>query len=388
MDIAIVGTGRDSGVHARWISECPAFSVTAVACDRAAEAEAEAGTDGFGTGTGEAGTVGSGRSGSGTAGSGAVGTGAGAVLDAVRTYHPHAEPAADALALIRHGRIDAVALTGPADGHGLGPARDTLVSEALARGLLVMCEAPLARDRSTALRLAEEAHTRAARAHVALPLRENPALRHARKALAEGAIGDLLTLDVELHDGAAGPDRTAPGRRAAGVLVERGTHALDLVPWLTGTDLWEVASAWTHRVQDTPYPARETDRPDRGGDDIAQAELRTVVRPARARVTVSRTPAPRPQLLVTVRGDRGVLHTRVDTADGSGLLTLATGAREAQQVFGAHPMNPYRRLADDPHARVGLTPGFDDGLAALTLVDAVLTASGTERRQGSVPGNR
>ncbi|MEV6953733.1 Gfo/Idh/MocA family oxidoreductase [Streptomyces sp. NPDC051183] len=318
MDIAIVGTGRGS-VHARWIAQCPEFSVTAVACAQNTEAAAEV----------------------------------------VRAHHPDAEVTTDALSLIRDGRIDAVAIATPTH------SRDELVSEALNRGLLVMCEAPLAASRQSALELAELAHARDARALVAFQLRENPALQHARQALAQGAVGELLAIDVELHD----DTRTDGGAGGDSALAGLGTHAFDLVPWLTGTGFWEVSSAWT---------------PPGGLDDIAQAELRTIGAPTRARVMVSRRSAARPQLLVTAHGERGAFHVRVNTADGSGLFTLTTGARDAQKLFGAHPMNPYRRLARDLDSGVRLVPGFDDGLAALTLADAALAASATERRKGLV----
>ncbi|MFD3733898.1 Gfo/Idh/MocA family protein [Streptomyces sp. NPDC058632] len=339
MDIAIVGTGRGS-VHARWIAQCPEFSVTAVACAQDTEAAAEM----------------------------------------VRTHHLHAEVTTDALSLIRHGRIDAVAITTPTH------SRHELVSEALTRGLLVMCEAPLAASRQSALKLAELARAQDARAIVAFQLRENPALRHARQAIAEGAVGELLAIDLGLHDDAhtrtAGPGGRRERRDDDGALTELGTHAFDLVPWLTGMGLWEVSSAWTHCLQDG---RSGHDAVPRNVDDIAQAELRTLGCPTRARVMVSRTGTPQSQLLVTAHGDRGVIHVRVNTADGSGLFTLYTGSRDAQQLFGPHPMNPYRRLADDLDSGVRPVSGFDDGLAALTLVDAALGVGGTERREGRVP---
>ncbi|MER5310702.1 Gfo/Idh/MocA family oxidoreductase [Streptomyces sp. NPDC002773] len=321
MEIAIVGTKRGS-VHARWIAQCPEFSVTAVACSQDTEAATEV----------------------------------------VRTYHPHAEVTTDALSLIRHGRIDAVAITTPTH------SRHELVSEALDRGLLVMCEAPLAASRQSALELAELAYARDARTVVSFHLRENPALRHTRQALADGAIGRLLALDIDLHDDVH--------TRSAGddVLTELGTHAFDLVPWLTRTGLWEVSSAWMPGHDAEPGAV----------DDFAQAELRTIGHPTRARVMVSRTGGTRPQLFVTAHGSLGVIRVRVDTADGSGLFTLSTGARDAQQLFGAHSMNPYRRLVDHLDTGIRPEPGFDDGLAALALVDAALKAGGTERWEGRV----
>ncbi|MGW0615402.1 Gfo/Idh/MocA family protein [Streptomyces sp. NPDC002788] len=335
MEIAIVGTRRGS-VHAQWIAQCPEFSVKAVACSQDIETAAEV----------------------------------------VRTHHPHAEVTTDALSLIRHGRIDAVAITTPTH------SRHKLVSEALRRGLLVVCEAPLAASRQSALELAELAHARHARTVVSFQLRENPALRHTRQALAEGAVGQLLAIDIDLHDDtyarSAGSGNQRERRNAGdGALTELGAHAFDLVPWLTGAGLWQVSSAWTHRAQDTPM---SHDAASGTAGDFAQAELRTIVNPTRARVMVSRTGGTQPQLFVTAHGSLGVIRVRVNTADGSGLFTLSTGARDAQQLFGAHSMNPYRRLADDLDTGARPMPCFDDGLAALALVDAVMKVDKTERR--------
>ena len=334
MDIAIVGSGRGD-VHARWIAQCPEFSVTAVACSKDTAAAAEV----------------------------------------VRTYHPHADVTTDALSLLRHGRIDAVAVTAPTH------RRHALVSEALARGLLVMCDVPLAASGASALKLAEQAHAQQARALVAFHLRESAALRHARQAVAEGEVGELLAVDIDLYDDGQGR-ATRHDRRGSsdgdGALTDLGTHAFDLLPWLTGTGLWEVTSAWARRVHDT-WAGHDAGPED--VDDIAQAELRTIGCPTRARVMVARTRATQQQqLLVTAHGTRGICRVRVNTADGSGLYTLSTGARDAQRLFGADSMNPYRRLAEDLRTGVLLGPSFDDGLAALKLVDAALAASAAEGR--------
>jgi predicted dehydrogenase len=304
-----------------------------------------------------------------------------AAAEVVRTYHPNAEVTTDALSLIRHSQIDAVAITAPTH------SRHELVSEALTRGLLVICETPLAADRRSALQLAELAHAQDARAIVAFQLRESPALQHARQVVAEGAIGEILAIDIDVHDDTH--VRTGSrGRRhkrqddGEGALIELGTHAFDLLPWLTGMGFWEVSSAWTHRIHDSWHAGRSA--MPRDVDDIAQAELRTIGYPTRARVMASRTSATQPQLLVTAHGDRGVIHVRVNTTDGSGLFGLSTGARDAQKLFGVHPMNPYRRIADDLGSGVRLLSSFDDGLAARVLVDAALAASGSGRREGRV----
>ncbi|GHH88666.1 hypothetical protein GCM10018793_69120 [Streptomyces sulfonofaciens] len=329
MDVALIGAGRGA-VHAKWLSAVPGFRVAGIACATQAAAAGLA------------------------------------------REHPGAQAGTDPLALIRRAGLGGVVVATPTHAHA------ELVTEALRRDLFVVCEVPLAADPRTALGLAELATARYSRAYTPFQWRENEALRQARAALLAGDVGELVAVDLALHDDShVGPRTRWPWRQrrdtAGGALAELGVHAFDLLRWATGNPTWEVRSAWTHRVLDTrqgPGGPVEVDV-----DDLAQAELRPLGQAARGRVAVSRiSPEPR-RLEAVLTGSRGVIRVTADGTDGSAVLTLTTGARSLRRQTGPQDMNPYKRLAEDIATGIDTAPTFDDGLAAVHLVHTAVAAA-------------
>ncbi|MEV5238667.1 Gfo/Idh/MocA family oxidoreductase [Streptomyces cinnamoneus] len=296
------------------------------------------------------------------------------------------EPDTDPPALIRREGLDAVVVATPTHAHA------ELVTEALRRDLLVVCETPLAPGAPAALKLAELAASLHGRAHVPFQWRENPALQSARSSLLHGAIGELVALDITLDDDShAGPGTPSPWRESresagGGALADLGCHAFDLLLWATGVTTWEVTSAWLHRVHDS---RRGPEGPvDVDVDDVAQVELVALGHPARARVMVSRVTPERRKLEFSALGTRGTLRVVADTRDGSAVLTLTTGGRTRQEQTGPHPMNPYLRLADDLATGTVTLATFDDGLAAVNLMDAAIRRATEAHRTGYVAEDR
>jgi predicted dehydrogenase len=105
--------------------------------------------------------------------------------------------------------------------------------QALARGVAVFCQKPLART-------AEEARTVIAAARAAdrllgcdLSYRHTEAMRRVRNSVVEGEIGDVYAVDLVFHN-AYGPDKSW-AREAAlaggGCAIDLGTHLVDLALW-------------------------------------------------------------------------------------------------------------------------------------------------------------
>ncbi len=326
MNAALIGTRRGA-VHARWLTAAPGFTVVGVAHDRDERTAA-----------------------------------------ALAARHPGAQVTSDALSLVKRQDVDLVVVAVPPT------VCEEVVALALRRGVRVVCEMPLAADRHTALRLAELAAESGAPAHASFQWRYNEALRQARSRVLGGEVGEVVAVDITLYDDShLGPGTRWPWRQragAGGALLELGTHALDLVRWTTAVPVWDVGSAWTHRLHDTrrgphgPVPVEV--------DDVAQVELRAYARDTRARVMVSRVD-PERRLTAVFTGSRGVLEVRVDGADGSGVVTLRTGSRSVNRVTGPDDMNPYPRLVPDT-ALDGVAT-FDDALAALTSAHAALAVA-------------
>lgn len=330
MDIAVIGAGRGTQ-HSQWMAACQEFTIVGIAAQKDEAAAIE-----------------------------------------LVTRHPGAEVTRDALSLIRKEGLKGVVVATPTHAH------EALVAEALRRDLLVVCETPLAESASAALKLAELATSRGSRAYVPFQWRENTALQSARSIILEGSIGELVALDIEIReDSHVGPGTPAPWREqansaGAGALADLGCHAFDLLLWATGIHTWEVASAWAHRIHDLrrgPGPVAVD------VDDVAQVELRPLGHEARARAMVSRVSPEQHELEFTALGTRGTVRVVADTKDGSAVFTLTTGSRSLRELTGAHDMNPYRRLASDLTTGSVSLPTFDDGLAAVNLLQAARQAS-------------
>ncbi|MFD9128109.1 Gfo/Idh/MocA family oxidoreductase [Kitasatospora sp. NPDC059571] len=115
-----------------------------------------------------------------------------------------------------------------------------LLAAALAAGVPVLVEKPLAADPAGALALTRAAEAAGAAVSVAMFLRCAPALRRARALLAGGALGELACADAWFtHPGL--PDglfdtRAAwmldPAWGAVGAMADLGVHLVDLLRWL------------------------------------------------------------------------------------------------------------------------------------------------------------
>lgn len=127
--------------------------------------------------------------------------------------------------------IDAVCICAPPSVH------QPLAETCFDKGVPVLCEKPLAADGMAATALVESAHRHRARFQLATKFRHVPDLQAARRLMDEGAIGDPLTFRIEF----SGPvDMTKrwnsdPKTSGGGVLIDNGSHALDLTRYLFST---------------------------------------------------------------------------------------------------------------------------------------------------------
>jgi len=106
---------------------------------------------------------------------------------------------------------------------------------ALECGLAVFCQKPLARDAAETQRVLEAARAADRLLAVDLSYRHVEALRAAHRQVADGAIGQVHTIDLVFHN-AYGPGKpwfTDPELAGGGCLIDLGTHLVDLALWLT-----------------------------------------------------------------------------------------------------------------------------------------------------------
>lgn len=138
----------------------------------------------------------------------------------------------------REDGIDAVAIVTP--NHLHGPIAEAF----LAQGIHVICDKPM----TATLAEAESLATAAAKSDASFFLTHNytgyPMIRQARAMIAEGALGDIRTVEANyLQDWmseAPAPDnkqaawRTDPTKAGGGAIGDIGTHAYNLLTFVTG----------------------------------------------------------------------------------------------------------------------------------------------------------
>jgi predicted dehydrogenase len=113
----------------------------------------------------------------------------------------------------------------------------TVSCELLARGVHVLCEKPMARNRDECVRMIEASrrgcaqlcigHNRRFRQHVGL----------AKKLLDRGLIGEVTKVDAEEGSSSDWPRSQAyfdPALAGGGALLDTGVHSIDLIRWLVG----------------------------------------------------------------------------------------------------------------------------------------------------------
>ncbi|MBQ8954092.1 MAG: Gfo/Idh/MocA family oxidoreductase [Clostridia bacterium] len=153
-------------------------------------------------------------------------------------------------ALLADPRIDVVSVSTPNDQH------EAMVIDALKAGKHVYVDKPLTVDYPSAQRILAAAQGAPGKAQLALHNRFFTATMRARQIIEEGKLGDILTFTCRyLHSGSIDPAKPMGWKQGAGggVLLDLGSHALDLVTWLIGQQPKEVLCA-----ENTLYPQRPT----------------------------------------------------------------------------------------------------------------------------------
>lgn len=139
---------------------------------------------------------------------------------------------ADATGLLADPAVEAVIVSTPP------PLHREHVLAALASGRPVLCEKPLAPTVEDCRQMVEAAERRGLALATGFNIRHFPAFDLARRALAEGRIGDLdFVRAYHGHQGGAEFTHEAVhdvGSSGGGTLMDNGIHLLDLVRWFLG----------------------------------------------------------------------------------------------------------------------------------------------------------
>jgi predicted dehydrogenase len=142
---------------------------------------------------------------------------------------------------------------------------------ALAAGSAVFCEKPLGRDPGEVRDVLQAARAADRLLAVDLSYRHTAAARALREVVRAGGIGEVQFAELTFHN-AYGPDKPWFTRRTlagGGCLIDLGTHLLDLMLWITGTEDLQVQAAALRRH------GRPLDPDGEDVEDLALAQLST-----------------------------------------------------------------------------------------------------------------
>jgi len=179
----------------------------------------------------------------------------------VAARHPDVQVVADPDAVLADPRIDLVSIASYDDAHA------GQVFKALDHGKHVFVEKPLCRTADEARRIRSALRARPdLKLSSNLVLRASPRFRLVRRMIAQGAFGDVFHLEGEYNYGRL--QKLTDGWRGKqegySVVLGGAVHLVDLLMWLTGRRVTEVAAFGNGIASASKFP----------GDDMVAALLR------------------------------------------------------------------------------------------------------------------
>jgi predicted dehydrogenase len=308
--------------------------------------------------------------------------------------------------LIARDDVGLVDVCTPGDSHA------EIAIAALEAGKHVLCEKPLANSVAEAEAMAEaarKARERGVRAMVAFNYRRVPALAHARKLVASGALGEIRHVrSVYLQDWLSDPQAPMTWRlrresAGSGALGDLGAHIVDAAQFVTGEVVTGVSALTNTFVKQRPAENGGTD--DVTVDDTALFLARlsggAVASFEATRFALGRKNAMR----LEVNGSKASLA--FDFESMNELQWYEGSGTEAgfRRILVTEPEHPYVGVWWPPGHLLGYehtfthevadfldaigsgtdpAPGFDDGLRVQRVLDAVERSAAAEAKWTAV----
>jgi predicted dehydrogenase len=298
-------------------------------------------------------------------------------------------------AMLATEKLDLVSIATPTDTH------QATAGAAIAAGLHVLCEKPLARTLVQARAMSAQALAAGVHTKLGFTMRYAPAMRRLKELVTEGFIGTPDLLEMMLQNGQfLSPEKPwhwklSQAHAGAGVIVEYGIHGLDLARWVLG-EVRRVCAAGR-----TIIPQRR--RPDSGEVVAIDVEdscswLMEFANGAlgvchAGWATIGRAPG----IELRVYGSRGAVQVVLsDDLPGSEMLRAATAAEQRFEPAEipdrlATPIPPpavWRRrfqhnliqhFVNEIRSGQQGEPDFTDGVRAQALLEAVVTSMREDR---------
>lgn len=258
---------------------------------------------------------------------------------------------------------DAVVICTPPDTHA------DIAAYWITSGVSVLCEKPLTLESSAAHALVRASRESAALLSMAAKFRFVADIADAHRRVQSGDIGDVVQVDNTFASVVPMDERWNSDRRRSGggVIVDNGTHSVDLVRWFAGP-ITEVMAIEGPRVQDLEV------------EDNAQLVTRSASG-ATGRVDLSWSLAIDEPWFLRVHGTRGAIdvgwresRVRTESGDwlrfGNGYDKLACMGEQLRNFVAA------------VDGREPLAVGVDDAIASVEVIEAAYRSLGS---QGFVP---
>jgi predicted dehydrogenase len=285
-------------------------------------------------------------------------------LDLAHALHPQAHAARDLESMLACD-LDGIVIATPSGLH----AEQAIAC--LSHGVPVFCQKPLAVNAEAAQAVIDVAAGVNRLLGVDFCYRHVRGMAELRRRIADGALGEILAIDLTFHN-AYGPDKAWAfnrGLSGGGALLDLGVHLLDLALWLQSAASMRVSSSRLF-AQGRALTARAEDI-----EDMAYAELRqsngAIVRLACSWHAHTGRDA---VIAVEVFGSRGGVAWR--NVNGSFYdFTLDVFQGRTRERIGAPPDEWGPRALSAWLARLRVDSGFDEDarlfVSSARLIDEI-----------------
>jgi predicted dehydrogenase len=327
----------------------------------------------------------------------AVCTSSQATADAAAKHYGWPLAFADSAALAAHPDVDLVTVCVKVPDH-FDP-----VMAAIDAGKHVYCEWPLGRDTAEAMRLRDAAQAKGVRHAVGLQGQVSPAINYVKDLIAEGHIGRVLSGTLFVNAGNWGKtiDRAYQTDHANGanLMTITGGHNLDLLCHILG-EFRELSAFAVSQRTHIPLHATGELVPKNVPDQLVVsgivgdgAVMSVQVRGGMTRgneflfeihgedgdlVLAATTRASTQRQELSVRGARGVGEPLADMAIPAKYRWVPEGVPDGSPYNVAQL---YARLGEGIRNGTSVTPGFDAAVTRHRLLDMIVMASETGRKQ-------
>lgn len=298
-------------------------------------------------------------------------------------------------AMVAHKDVDLIAVVVRVPWH------KKLVMPALQAGKPVCCEWPLGANLADAKEMADAAKAGGQPTLVGLQAQSDPAVMYARDLIANGEIGDIVTVHMSVMVGAVterGDGRIWQGVRANGAnpMTIPGGHSIDALCHILG-EFSEVSARVTTRIDMWKHAVTGDDFPVDAPDTVTAAGV--LKNGAEVSYQVASVPHHASGIRLEIYGRKGTLvltsksvnigpsqlylgmgngkMTEIDPPDAYRLIPADMAAGPGRNVAQA-----YVRFADamgSGSAAAPAAPDFNDAIVRHTLIDAMERSHGEKR---------